>query len=54
MGRRNIDKICLSKTRYETKEDAEDTVLYLLETKQIELYVYECPICRGFHLTSKR
>lgn len=54
MGRSNIDKICFSKTRYNTKEEADKTADYIYETENVMLYVYKCPICNGFHLTKKK
>lgn len=54
MGRSNIDKICFSKTRHATKEEAERHADYLWETEGLELKVYKCPICNGWHLTSKK
>ena len=54
MGKKNIDKICFSKVRHETAEEAELHVDYLYETEKIELDIYKCPICNGWHLTSKR
>ena len=54
MGKSNIDKICFSKTRYSTKEEANKTADYIYETENVMLYVYRCPICNGFHLTKKK
>ena len=54
MGRSNIDKICFGKVRHETKGQAEEHVQYLYETQNIELDIYKCPICNGWHLTSKK
>ena len=54
MGKKNIDKICFSKVRHETAEEAELHADYLYETQDIKLDIYKCPICNGWHLTSKR
>lgn len=50
VGRRNIDS-CLSKTSYETYEDALATLNYVYETEGIKLKIYKCPICGNYHLT---
>lgn len=52
MGRANIDKTCLSKTRYETEQEAREYCQYLFETYDLILFPYKCPLCQGFHLTS--
>jgi hypothetical protein len=46
------DKICGDKNRYSGPHKAWDAV-YRLEAAQpgLRLYVYECPVCRGYHLT---
>lgn len=54
MGQSNIDKICHSKTGYETWEEANSTAEYLYETENLDLDIYKCPICGMYHLTSKR
>ena len=54
MGRSNINKTCFDKVRHETAEEAELHVDYLYDTQNIELDIYKCPICNGWHLTSKR
>ena len=45
---------CFLKTRHATKEEAERHADYLWETEGIDLKVYKCPICNGWHLTSKK
>ena len=45
-------KICLAhpnKNRYNTKRDAETAILLV---GNINLNVYKCDACRGWHLTS--
>lgn len=54
MGKKNIDKICFSKVRHATKQEAEQHADYLWETEGIDLKVYKCPICNGYHLSSKK
>lgn len=54
MGKSNIHKTCFSKTRHETKEEAEKHADYLWETEGIDLDVYKCPICNGYHLTTRK
>lgn len=54
MGRSNIDKICFGKVRHETAEEAELHADFLYDTQNIELDIYKCPICNGWHLTTKR
>lgn len=54
MGRSNIDKICLGKFSYETEYEAELAADYIYETEKMDLDIYKCPICNGWHLTSKK
>jgi hypothetical protein len=54
MGKKNIDKICFGKNRYETEEEAWNVSDYIWETEKVDLDIYKCPICNGWHLTSKR
>lgn len=50
----NALTICTSKKLYITKEDAEKQVKYLWKEKQVDLRIYRCSMCQGFHLTSKK
>lgn len=50
MGKRNIDS-CLSKTAYNSYEEAAQTAKYVYETEGIKLKVYKCLICGNYHLT---
>ena len=52
MGKKNINN-CLNKVYHKTKEEALQHANYILETEDIKLGVYKCPICNGWHLTSK-
>lgn len=54
MGRSNIDKICFGKVRHETEFEAEQHIDYLYETTGQILDCYKCPICNGWHLTTKK
>ena len=54
MGRSNIDKICCGKVRHETAEEAELHADYIYETEKVDLDIYKCPICNGWHLTTKK
>ena len=54
MGRSNINKTCFDKVRHETEFEAIEHIDYLYETEGIELDYYKCPICNGYHLTTKR
>jgi len=50
----NLLTICTSKKLYITKEEAEEQVEYLWKEKQVDLRTYKCPLCTGWHLTSKK
>ena len=45
-------KACLSKQRYETRAEAEETAQLCAQHGTYGLEVYRCPYCRGWHLTS--
>lgn len=44
---------CGKKTRYETEADARATADHQARASGRELKVYECPWCRGWHLSSR-
>ena len=48
-----IDKMCLSKEIYFSKEKAEANAKIFSRLRKVELRVYKCPYCKGYHLTSK-
>lgn len=45
---------CQSKRFFISKIDAEDTATYLFYEKDLNLSVYHCNICDGWHLSSKK
>lgn len=54
MGRSNINKTCFDKVRHETEQEAMGHIDYLYDTTGLIYDCYKCPICNGWHLTSKR
>lgn len=50
MGKRNIDN-CLSKSIYETWDEAKESADYLFAVEGMDLEPYKCPICQKYHLT---
>jgi hypothetical protein len=44
---------CGKKQRYETEAEARATADHQARTTGRELSVYECPWCRGWHLSSR-
>jgi hypothetical protein len=52
-GARFVDRGCLSKRRYGTREKAEKAVLKAKEKYGDDRIVYHCPLCSGYHLSSK-
>jgi hypothetical protein len=49
----SVDTPC-KKTIYNSKEEAQDIIDYILENRGgPELYPYKCTICGFWHLTSK-
>lgn len=48
-------KICIefpNKKRFPTKKDAE-TAIFLIGNYYLNLYIYFCDTCQGWHLSSK-
>lgn len=54
MGKNNAHKTCFSKTRYDTKEIAEQEADRIYFESSTILYSYKCPLCGGYHLTHKK
>jgi len=48
-----LHKMCYSKTRYNKKELTLDKIAEINNNREVKLRSYPCPICKGFHLTSK-
>ena len=47
--------VCREKRRFRTEKQAiYDAETRMLADLQLELDVYQCPVCRGWHLTSRR
>ena len=46
------EKSCTSKNRYATKHDAEAAAFACADYGTKGLSVYQCPYCKGWHLTS--
>ena len=44
---------CEKKKRYDSEADARSTAGHQARTTGRELSVYECPWCRGWHLSSR-
>jgi len=44
-------KMCLTKRRFATVEDARAAVAARKDKSHPKLYAYECPFCHGLHLT---
>lgn len=51
---KGIDKMCLNKRLYITKQEALNALKRRQSKTDKMLRVYKCPICKGYHLTSKR
>lgn len=45
---------CESKRRYSSKKDCEDAVEIAALQRMVELDVYNCSLCGGWHLTSRK
>lgn len=48
----NMYRACLAKRRYRTKEYADKMAEFYTEKYGKQQYVYYCPYCFGYHLTS--
>ena len=49
----DVYRECTSKRRYNNIRDAKRTAAKCVQSRGIPLFVYECPFCRGYHLTHK-
>ena len=47
------DIMCLGKRLYVNFADAETALHYRQKRTSKTLRIYKCPICKGYHLTSK-
>ena len=47
------EKMCLNKRLYITYEEAQKTLSFRQKQSGHSLRIYKCPICKGYHLTSK-
>lgn len=45
---------CGTKTRYTTEAEAEKQRRYFQRIRDVDLRIYRCPLCLGWHLTKKR
>ncbi len=46
-------KACESKNRYVTRAEAEENLAWCASQGKRGLHIYQCPHCKGWHLTSK-
>lgn len=51
MGSSKAVTNCTTKRRYEKEVDALKTQMYLWQEKGIDMSIYHCNICEGWHLT---
>ena len=57
VARKNVDPFLLPciKTIYQTREDAEDMIRHIAETRTgREIRAYRCDVCGFWHLTSRK
>ena len=45
---------CLLKARYSSEEPAKEEALRIRITKAIEIHIYNCPHCQGYHISSRK
>ena len=48
-----LQKMCFGKTRYNTIDLAQEKIQEINGDREVKLRAYTCPICTGWHLTSK-
>lgn len=49
----NVFRTCSRKRRFPDRNAAMEKARYLFRKKGMQLAVYECPFCGGYHLTSQ-
>lgn len=49
---KNLYRMCLSKRKFKTKEYAEKAAEYNTKKYGVQQYVYYCPYCFNYHLTT--
>jgi len=47
------DKNNKAKNLYKSEYEAQDQIDYILEDRGVQLKMYQCPECEGYHLTSR-
>lgn len=52
--RYDVYRACSRKRRFEDYNAAHSKVVYLRRRWGLELFVYECPFCDGYHLTKRK
>lgn len=52
MNKKRDTRMCSRKKRFKDKSSAKKVVRNILRESGDELRYYECPICKGYHLTS--
>lgn len=48
-----VEKACTSKNTYYSKEQAEETALFIRAEYQEKVYPYECQYCDNWHIGHK-
>lgn len=51
--RRRRRRMCFNKEEYHSEDMAESVARRVQRERNVELRSYRCPICRGWHLTSR-
>lgn len=50
---RTVTRMCRGKVQYTSPEQAETRAVFLTWLRGARLRFYSCPLCNGWHLTSK-